>query len=99
MNKENLTISKNSNHTCLAAATYDENSTAANDMQQNKSTYLSSKSAANYLDRSPAAWVQDRHRNPKHPIFYRLNGRVIYKRSDLDNWIDTQWQQIGGAAE
>jgi hypothetical protein len=71
---------------------------AANDNSFNERTLFSSKSAAKYLDRSSAAWVQDRHRNPNHPIFYRLNGRVIYKRSDLDNWIDTQWQQIGGAA-
>lgn len=98
MYKDNFTLSKNSNHNCLTAAKYDEQSPAANDEHQNKPTYLSSKSAAHYLDRSSAAWVQDRHRNPNHPIFYRLNGRVIYKRSDIDNWIDTQWQQIGGAA-
>lgn len=98
MNKENLTILKNSNHTCLDAATYDKKIAAANDEQQNKPTYQSSKSAAIYLDRSPAAWIQDRHRNPNHPIFYRLNGRVIYKRADLDNWINSQWEQVGGAA-
>lgn len=71
---------------------------ATNDKSFCEQTLFSSKSAAKYLDRSPAAWVQDRHRNPKHPVFYRLNGRIIYKRSDLDVWIDTQWTQVGSAA-
>lgn len=60
--------------------------------------YFSSKSAATYVDRTPSAWLQDRNRNPKHPKYYKLGSRILYKREDLDAWVENTWQRVGSAA-
>jgi hypothetical protein len=53
--------------------------------------YFATAKAAAYIDKSArtmADWRLDPDRN-RGPRFHRVNGRVVYKRSDLDSWVES----------
>lgn len=47
--------------------------------------------------RIPVATLRDwRHRNKPGPQSFKLCGRVVYKRSDVERWVETQYAKAVG---
>ncbi|MGR3321396.1 MAG: helix-turn-helix transcriptional regulator [Pseudooceanicola sp.] len=53
---------------------------------------LRATEAAKYLGVSASllAKLRMRHRRTESPPFAKIGGRVVYRRSDLDNWLDAR---------
>jgi excisionase family DNA binding protein len=54
------------------------------DPTETQSGYLDKRSAAKYLDVSPR-WIEDRLHEIPH---YRPGGKILFRRSELDEWIE-----------
>lgn len=59
-------------------------------MTHDADEYLTTQEAAALLHCSVSLLSRDRVRRSDLPPFVRIGGRVLYRRSDLDAWMDAQ---------